>query len=302
MPAITLDHLSKTYDNGKKAVDSVCLRLEQGEIFGFLGPNGAGKTTTVKLLSGMLTPTGGSCSLLGINPAHHPETVHGLCGVVTEHAQMYHALTGLQNLEFYGALFGLSPAKSRQRADALLSRLELSDAAHQKLASYSTGMRQRLSLARALMHEPPVLFLDEPTSGLDPRSAQNVNALLRSLAREKGITVFLCTHQLRYAQEICTRYGLMDRGRLLAEGSLDALRARLGLGMRVKIRASGGSAPASYRKTGENTYEICIQTQEEIPPLVRMGVESGMRIYSVCPEQPSLEDLYFHLTAHQKEA
>ena len=208
MNVITIEQLSKTYADGKKALDSITLSLEQGEIFGFLGPNGAGKTTTVKLLNGMISPTSGSCTVFSLSPSQEPEKIHSLSGVLTEHAQMYDHMTGLENLIFYGSVFNIPESESLRRAKVLLEELELSDAANKKLSAYSTGMRQKLSLARALIHQPKVLFLDEPTSGLDPESTQKVHSVIRNLAEESGVTVFLCTHQLRYAQEICTRYGL----------------------------------------------------------------------------------------------
>lgn len=160
MEAVRLERLSKTYPGGKRALKGVTLRLNPGEVFGFLGPNGAGKTTTVKILTGMALPSGGSCQVLGIDPAQRPEKVHALAGVVTEHAQMYDSLTGLENLRFYGAAFGLSPNECESRAKALLRQLDLEEAENRRLAAYSTGMRQRLSLARALLHRPQVLFLD----------------------------------------------------------------------------------------------------------------------------------------------
>jgi ABC-2 type transport system ATP-binding protein len=237
MKAITAENLTKVYSTGKKALNSVDFAIDEGEIFGFLGPNGAGKTTAVKLLTGMLKATEGSCNVLGVDPGGAPEKVHKIAGVVTEHAQMYNDMTGLQNLLFFGAVFGIDTDETQKRALELLERLDLADVKDQKLMTYSTGMRQRLSLARAMLHKPEILFLDEPTSGLDPESAQSVNNLIKNLAREKGTTVFLCTHQLRYAQEICTGYGLIDEGSMLAAGSIDELRALVFSGIKVAVKA-----------------------------------------------------------------
>lgn len=301
MDAVVLKNLSKTYPNGKKAVSGIDFSLKQGEIFGFLGPNGAGKTTTVKLLTGMLTPSEGECRVLGLNPAETPEKVHDLSGVVTEHAQMYNNMTGKQNLVFYGSVFGITKAEAEKRAGSLLEQLDLEEAGDQKLSTYSTGMRQRLSLARALIHRPRILFLDEPTSGLDPESAQNVNQLIRKLAEDKKITIFLCTHQLRYAQEICTRYGLMDLGKLLATGTLGELRQRIDSGTILEICAAHMPEGLGFQKAGEMLYENRIHRDSEIPVLVRQIVTGGGDIYSVKVRKPSLEDIYFSLTAREKE-
>lgn len=301
MDAVVLKNLSKTYPNGKKAVSGIDFSLKQGEIFGFLGPNGAGKTTTVKLLTGMLTPSEGECRVLGLNPAETPEKVHDLSGVVTEHAQMYNNMTGKQNLVFYGSVFGITKAEAEKRAGSLLEQLDLEEAGDQKLSTYSTGMRQRLSLARALIHRPRILFLDEPTSGLDPESAQNVNQLIRKLAEDKKITIFLCTHQLRYAQEICTRYGLMDQGKLLVTGTLGELRQRIDSGTILEICAAHMPEGLGFQKAGEMLYENRIHRDSEIPVLVRQIVTGGGDIYSVKVRKPSLEDIYFSLTAREKE-
>ena len=301
MDAVVLKNLSKTYPNGKKAVSCIDFSLKQGEIFGFLGPNGAGKTTTVKLLTGLLTPSEGECRVLGLNPAETPEKVHDLSGVVTEHAQMYNNMTGKQNLVFYGSVFGITKAEAEKRAGSLLEQLDLEEAGDQKLSTYSTGMRQRLSLARALIHRPRILFLDEPTSGLDPESAQNVNQLIRKLAEDKKITIFLCTHQLRYAQEICTRYGLMDQGKLLATGTLGELRQRIDSGTILEICAAHMPEGLGFQKAEEMLYENRIHRDSEIPVLVRQIVTGGGDIYSVKVRKPSLEDIYFSLTAREKE-
>ena len=302
MKAVTAENLSKIYmqAQSKKAVDGLSLALEQGEIFGFLGPNGAGKTTTVKLLNGMLHPSEGTCRVFDIDPSMNPEQVHKFSGVVTEHAQMYDNLTGLQNLIFYGTVFGISDSESRRHAKTLLEKLELTDAKDQKLGTYSTGMRQRLSLARAMMHHPKILFLDEPTSGLDPESVQNVNSMIKTLAQDEGITIFLCTHQLRYAQEICSSYGLIDDGVLLAAGRLDKLRSLVFSGMTVSIITDRFPERMPCKKTGERTVEINVQSEDEIPAIVKSIVEHGGNVYHVSARKLSLEEIYFSLLEERK--
>lgn len=301
MNAIIADRLTKIYSGGKKALDNVSFELGQGEVFGFLGPNGAGKTTSVKLLNGMISPSEGSCHVFGINLSSNPEKVHAISGVVTEHAQMYGNLTGQENLQFYGTLFGISKEESRKRALDLLERLDLISTKDKKLSTYSTGMRQRLSLARAMIHTPKILFLDEPTSGLDPESAQSVNNMIKELASDKGTTVFLCTHQLRYAQEVCSSYGIIDDGTLLEVGSLDALRCKFFSGLNVQIKANYFPEGMSFRKTEGQWAEINVQTEEEIPPIIKRIVDAGGNIYSVSANKLSLEEIYFSLIEKRKE-
>lgn len=295
MQAVQMEQLEKTYEGGKRALHNISITLRQGEVFGFLGPNGAGKTTAVKLINGMLAPTAGFCRVFDIDPAVKPEEVHRISGVVTEHAQMYDKLTGLQNLVFYGNVFGLAEDDSRSRGLDLLEKLSLSDAKDRKLETYSTGMRQRLSLARAMMHRPRLLFLDEPTSGLDPESTKQVNLLIQRLARDEGITVFLCTHQLRYAQEICSSYGLIDEGELLAAGSLESLRDTVSAGITVRIETDRLPEGLTVQTCKGQQYEITVQTKEEIPQIVRRIVECGGNVSHVSAHSLSLEEIYFAL-------
>lgn len=303
MQAITVRDLVKSYGGQSNALNGVSLSLPQGEVFGLLGPNGAGKTTMVKLLSGMLTPTSGSIQVMGVDPSRMPERVHEICGVMTETAKLYGNMTAIQNLVFFGGMFGLSREEARSRGDALLAVLDLKHARDQKAGEFSTGMLQRLSLARAMLHRPHILFLDEPTSGLDPESGKSVNGLIRALAREQGTTVLLCTHQLRYAQEICTSYGLISHGKMLAAGTLDQLRAQVFAGLTVSVRADGYPAGMMVRRIRDGYYEVDVESEEEIPVMVRRIVEGGGKVYGVTASRLSLEDLYFRLVERsQKDA
>jgi len=295
MNAVKLENLVKKYDSGKLAVNGISVNIGEGEVFGFLGPNGSGKTTTVKLLNGTLAPTNGACEVFGFDPAKDPVDVHAIAGVVTEHAQMYGNLTGIENLVFYGKVFGLTETESRKRGLSILEQLELTDAKDRKLGDYSTGMRQRLSLARAMIHRPKILFLDEPTAALDPESALNVNKIIKDLAKNAGTTIFLCTHQLRYAQDVCSSYGLIDNGVLLASGTLDELRALVFAGSHVKIEADKIPSSLNAEKIGEQTYTLDVNSDDEIPNIVKSIVDNGGNLYHISAEKASVEEIYFSL-------
>ena len=297
--AIVVNHLAKEFET-QKAVDNISFILEEGEVFGFLGPNGAGKTTTIKLINGMMRPTYGIMSVFGFDPTAEPEKIHQVSGVLTEHAQMYNDLTGLENLIFYGEIFGLKKSNAAKRALDLLAKLDLTDAKDKKLSDYSTGMRQRLSLARALIHRPKLLFLDEPTSGLDPESAKTVNQLIKDLAREHQTTIFLCTHQLRYAQELCTSYGLIDKGKMFAHGSLDELRAKVSTGYKLTIKADIKPVNVAFKIKAEDTFELEVEKEAEIAKVVADIVKSNGSVFHVSTEQLSLEDIYFALTRRER--
>jgi ABC-2 type transport system ATP-binding protein len=213
---------------------------------------------------------------------------------------MYDNLTGLQNLMFFGAVFGVDKSGCMQRAGVLLERLNLSDAADRKLGTYSTGMRQRLSLARALIHRPKILFLDEPTSGLDPESAKSVNDLIKQLAQKEGTTVFLCTHQLRYAEEICTQYGLVDNGALLKAGTLTELRGSVSSDYTLTVKAEPLLQWLTQAENGNASLHV--DSEEEIPAIAKRIVDSGARLYHISARQPTLEEIYFTLIEQRGKA
>lgn len=292
-PAILTDQLAKSYDGTVYALQDLSIEVPQGEVFGFLGPNGAGKTTTVKLLTGLLKPSKGSCSVLGIPSSLHSSEVHSVCGVMTESARMYTQMTGMENLVFFAQTAEMELPAAKARAEELLKCMDLWDARDKKLRAYSTGMAQRLSLARALVNRPKVLFLDEPTSGLDPESAQAVNTLIDGLARKEGVTVFLCTHQLRYAQDICERYGIIEKGNLLACGTLETLSQNAQIHIRAALRLAEGDAPENLQRGKDGWWRTDLQHEDDMPRLLKQLIDGGNSIYEAHIVRPTLEDIYF---------
>ena len=291
--AIHTQDLGKSYDGAVYALHGLSLEIPAGTVFGFLGPNGAGKTTTVKLLTGLLKPTEGSCAVLGFSPVQKPSEVHRLCGVVTETARMYGRMTGMQNLLFFGQTYGLERRDCRERAETLLKRMDLWDARDRRLSAYSTGMAQRLSVARAMIGRPKLLFLDEPTSGLDPESALAVNSMIAFLARHEGVTVFLCTHQLRYAQDLCGTYGILHKGRLLACGDLPSLSREIGLPLQAQFRLKEGRAPEGLERGKDGWWRAELASEEDMPALLGRVVSAGNGVYEARIARPTLEDVYF---------
>jgi ABC-2 type transport system ATP-binding protein len=205
------------------AVNDLSFTVEAGEVFGFLGPNGAGKTTTIRVLTGLLKPTRGTAIVAGYDVQRDPIEVKRRIGYVADVPYLYPKLTGREFLSFIADLYSVDRAVAVEQGEQLLDLFDLADKADELVQGYSHGMRQKLALAAALLHSPRVVFLDEPTSGLDPRSARTVKDLLLGLAR-KGCTVFLSTHVLEIAQHMCDRVGIINRGELVAIGSLEELR------------------------------------------------------------------------------
>ena len=206
------------------AVDGVDLRVEAGQFFGFLGPNGAGKSTTIKMLTGLLLPTAGRVSLLGIDFARHPVEVKRQIGVVPEGMGLFERLTAPEYLEFVGRMYGLDKPTTRKRSDELLEFMQLADRSKTLIADYSHGMQKKLALAAAVIHGPRILFLDEPFEGVDALAAGALKELLGRMT-ERGVTIFLTSHVLEIVERLCSHVAIIRRGRLVAQGSIDQLRA-----------------------------------------------------------------------------
>jgi ABC-2 type transport system ATP-binding protein len=206
-----------------EAVRDLSLTIESGELFGFLGPNGAGKTTTVRMLVGLLQPTAGTAIVAGHDVLEEPLEVKRSVGYLAEVPYLYEKLTGAEFLRFVGGLYGLSDSESDERAERLLDLFDLAEKRDQLVQGYSRGMRQKLGLSAALLHEPQVLLLDEPLAGFDPRSAARAKEVLRGLC-SRGVAVMMCTHVLEIAERVCDRIGILDEGRLIAVGTMEELR------------------------------------------------------------------------------
>lgn len=298
MNAIEVMNLSKSYNSQQYALDNINFSIPEGEIFGFLGPNGSGKTTTLRLLNGILAPTKGNALICGKDISKESAGIHKLCGVMTETALLYENLSGLENLIFFGNMHGMAENDIKQRSLALLESLELTDSSDKKVKAYSTGMKRRLSLARALLHRPKLLFLDEPTSGLDPESAMNVTKMIRQLSVEHGVTIFLCTHQLKYAEEICTLYGFIDKGSMLGFGTFDSLLKEKNSAKYLEIRGIDIPYMKAFKKTAEGSIRVPINSDLDVPQILSDVLSRGGKVYEARQICWDLEDLYF---SFQKE-
>jgi ABC-2 type transport system ATP-binding protein len=221
--AIATDHLTRRF-GALTAVDSVDLRVQAGQFFGFLGPNGAGKSTTIKMLTGLLAPTSGRMELLGLDFQAHPVEVKRQIGVVPEGMGLFERLTGPEYLRFVGRMYGLNRATTEQRSEELLEFMQLADREKALIADYSHGMQKKLALAAAVIHGPRILFLDEPFEGVDALAAGALKALLARMT-ERGVTIFLTSHVLEIVERLCSHVGIIHKGKLVAQGSMEELRA-----------------------------------------------------------------------------
>lgn len=221
-PSIKLVDLEKSY-GGRAAVRGINLEVPKGELFGFLGPNGAGKTTTIKMITGLLEPTNGRVDLYGINMWKSPLEAKKLIAYVPDQPNLYPKLTGWDYLQFIASVFQVPGDVFQERANELLGIFGLTDRADELIESYSHGMKQKIAISGALVHNPDILFLDEPTVGLDPKSARNLKNLLRKRCDE-GMTAFLTTHILEIAEQMCDRIGIISDGSIIALGTMDELR------------------------------------------------------------------------------
>ena len=304
---IDCEGLTRRFSSGT-ALDGLTIDARRGEVLALLGPNGAGKTTTMRLLNGVLTADAGRATVLGLDPWRSGEALRHRTGVLTENAGLDERFTALENLQFVGRIRGMDEAVSRKRGGELLERFGMSDRADVKVQGYSTGQRKRVALARALMHDPELLFLDEPTSGLDPAATRDVVDLIGSLAADRGRTVVLCTHFLGEAGKLAGRMAVLFRGVLHAFGTPAELAAELWTGFEVRLDLGAAPEPALLaRLSGLPAVQQAVPTaggaivrvdhRNDVPTVVAACVGEGATVFGVDPRDPNLEDVYFALEA-----
>ena len=311
MPAIEVQGLERVFKGGLRAVAGIDLQVAAGEVYGFLGPNGAGKTTTVRMLVTLLRPTGGRALVAGHDVATEPHKVRKRIGVALQEAALDMLMTGRELMELQATLHGIPPRDVRDRAADLIDRVGLSQAAERRVGTYSGGMRRRLDLAMALIHAPEVLFLDEPTTGLDPVSRITLWEEVRRL-RDEGTTVFLTTQYLEEADQLADRVGIINAGRIVAEGTPAQLKAEVGrphldltltedadLDRARDVLAEFGDARPAPE--GCHLSVAVAGGATEIAPVVRALDDAGFMVASLELVQPTLDDVFVEKTGRHLE-
>jgi len=310
-PAIEAEGLVRVFGKSLRAVDGIDLAVAHGEIYGFLGPNGAGKSTTVLVLTTLLPPTAGRARVAGHDVVHEGPAVRAAIGAALQEAALDPLLSGREHLRLQTALHGLPRARRKQRTDELLERVGLTEAADRRVGGYSGGMKRRLDLALALVHEPSILFLDEPTTGLDIQSRSALWQEVARLAREDGVTVFLTTQYLEEADVLADRVGIIDHGRIVAEGTPAALKAEIG---RPTVEAEpadpadreriAGALDVFGERVSRSPRSVSVRLRDGasgLADVVRALDAASLPVENLTLHAPSLDDVFLAKTGRSLE-
>ena len=314
MKSIIAEELVKTYDKGTvRALDSLNLDVEEGTVLGILGPNGAGKTTTVRILSTLLRPDSGRAEVAGIDVIKNPEKVREVIGLSGQYAAVDEILTGYDNLVMFGELYHLGKKSAVIRANELLERFNLTDAAKRPIKTYSGGMRRRLDLAASLIVKPKVLFLDEPTTGLDPRGRQDMWQVIEELVKD-GVTLLLTTQYLEEADQLADEIAVIDTGKVIARGTSDALKKQVG-GERLEVVVEAANIPKTLEivaaisgikpSLDEGLRQISAPVttgSKALLDVLKALDDAGIHPLDVGLKRPSLDDVFLSLTGHAAQA
>lgn len=302
-PAISIINLSRFFVK-VRAVDNLSLEIPRGIVFGFLGPNGAGKTTTIRLLLGLLEPSEGRAEVLGFDTRNSGDKVRERTGALFEHTGLYERLSAEDNLEFYGRIYKLPRTERKNRIRELLESFDLWDRRKERVGTWSRGMKQKLTISRAILHRPALLFLDEPTAGLDPVAAAALREDLASFVSGDGLTVFLTTHNLTEAEKLCSQVGVINKGKLITVGHPDELRSQsgkvyaevVGRGFTDKVITLLKTRPEVADVTLVNDrLSIELKGEVSISPLVRLLVTEDVNIEEIRKGKASFEEVFLTL-------
>lgn len=294
---IEFKNVVKKYENNI-AINNMNFEVNRGEILGFLGPNGSGKTTSVRLMNGVIFPDSGSITVKGFDTIKNGDDIRKISGVLTETAALYENFTVYENLNFFAQLYGVEAGLIDNRINFLLNKLKLENKRNAKFGGLSTGMKKRIEIAKALLHNPKLLFLDEPTSGLDPESARDVINYIKELNSE-DVTVFVCTHNLSEAEHFCSRFIFLDSGRIVEQGTISEIKNKYASTSDLKITFKGNldDAPISghnFEILNKNSIVLKSLAETQIPTAIRQ-LSQKIDIYEVTPLNDSLEALYFKI-------
>lgn len=315
---IQTDNLTKVYKNGFKAVDGLNLHVGEGDIFGFLGPNGAGKTTTIRMLDGLLVPTGGTAKIAGMDITENPIEIKRIIGVVPESHGYYYSMTATEYLEYFSSLFDIKADNSRYITD-LLERVGLFDKRNVPVGQYSRGMKQRLGIAKSLINKPKIIFLDEPTLGLDPRGQYEIQKLLKEINRADKITIFITSHQLKDIEVLCNKVGIIKNGKLVEQGSIPELQKKYMIHYTVFLSTSDNSKSYPILDSMEDVRSITVNEDGLFEIKLKKGMSnaqvnkfkhemmnalaaSGIDIEEMTRKTLTMEDIFFRATEAEAKA
>ena len=313
-PMVEVNRLTKAFGS-HTAVDHLSFAVEEGEVFGLLGPNGAGKTTTIRMLSCLIAPSEGGATVAGYNIAENPLDVRQTVGILTENPSLYERLTAQENMDFFAEAYNLSePKEKNSRIRELLEFFDLWERRNDKVAIFSKGMKQKLAIARALVHKPPVLFLDEPTAGLDPESAKEVRDLMEMLSRREKHTILLCTHRLEDAEKLCNRVMIINKGKSMVVGTPDELQNLIAgkPTLRINLRKLDQKIVKAAKEVhhvervdvdkSASTLTVVLEDANlGTPEVVKSIVNAGGQVLAVGIVRPSLEEAYLKIIKEEQK-
>jgi ABC-2 type transport system ATP-binding protein len=303
--AVILNQLTKEF-NGNIAVDHINFHIEEGDIFGLLGPNGAGKTTTIRLLSGILKPNDGDALIYNNSIVRNTRNVRRIVGVLPENRSLYEKLTARENLEFYGQIYELKKEQISNRVEELLEFFDLNKVADKLIGTFSMGMKQKVALARSLIHEPKLLLLDEPTSNLDPAMTKKLKEYIIKLSRNLKTTILISSHHLMEIENVCSDIAIINKGQLISFGKISELKKKLwglneynlkliNINSKIKSLFKEFNDIYDLRFEGNNVYYKCDKPDQINPYVVKKIVDTDGKITSLSQTEKSLEDLYLKL-------